>query len=64
MATTIQVDRKTAELLKKLKEEEGVETYNELILRLVSGYKKLDTSKFGKYSNLPSFEREKIDRLD
>ncbi len=64
MATTIQVDRKTAELLKKLKEEEGVETYNELILRLVSKYKRLNVSKFGMYPKLPSFEREEIDRLD
>ncbi len=61
MATTIQVDKKTAEILKKLKEE--AESYNQLILRLVARYKTLKVSKFGKYPKLRPFKREEIDRL-
>lgn len=63
MATTIQVDKKTAEILKKLKNEEEVESYNQLILRLVARYKTLKVSKFGKYPKLRPFKREEIDRL-
>lgn len=63
MATTIQVDKKTAELLKQLKEEERAATYNELILHLVTRYKTLKTSRFGRYPKLPPFTREELDRL-
>jgi len=63
MATTIQVDKKTAQILKKLKDQEKAETYNDLILRLVARYKALQPSRIGKYPKLPPFRREEIDRL-
>jgi len=63
MATTIQVDKKTAEILKKLRDEENAKNYNELILRLIASYKTLKTSRFGRYPKLPPFKREELDRL-
>ena len=63
MSTTIQVDRKTAEMLRKLKEQEETETYNELILRMLASYKTVKLSKFGKFRKLKPFKREEIDRL-
>ncbi|MFQ6127434.1 MAG: hypothetical protein ACE5QW_00795 [Thermoplasmata archaeon] len=63
MSTTIQVGKKTLELLRKLKEEEGVETYEELIRSLIRSSKTLKVSQRGRYPKLKPFKREEIDRL-
>jgi predicted CopG family antitoxin len=64
MVTTIQVDEETVNLLKRLKMEGGYKSYNDVILDLAREGKVLRESRFGRYPDLPSFEREEIDRLD
>ena len=63
MPPTIRVGRETLELLRRLKEEEGAETYEELIRGLVKSSKILKTSQRGKYPELEPFKREKADRF-
>jgi hypothetical protein len=63
MATTIQVERETAEKLRRIMAEVGASTYDELIGRLLVEHKTVKHSRFGKYRKLPRFRREEIDRL-
>lgn len=63
MSTTIQVGRETLELLRKLKDEEGAETYEDLIRGLIMSSKTLKASQRGKYPKLAPFRREEIDRF-
>jgi hypothetical protein len=63
MATTIQVEKETAEKLRRIMAEVGASTYDELIGRLLVEHKTVKRSRFGKYRKLPRFRREEIDRL-
>ncbi len=63
MATTIQVEKKTAEKLKAVMAEAGAATYDELIRKLLVEHKTVKYSKFGKYRKLKGFRRQEIDRL-
>jgi len=63
MPTTIQVGGETLELLRKLKDEEGAKTYENLIRDLIKSTKTLKASQRGKYPKLAPFKREEIDRF-
>ena len=63
MATTIQVEKETAEKLRRVMDEAGVSTYDELIRKLLVEHKTMKSSRFGKYRKLPPFRRQEIDRL-
>jgi predicted CopG family antitoxin len=63
MSTTIQVQRETVQLLRKLKEEKDLTSYDEVILELIKESKNIGSSQMGKYPKLRPFKREKIERI-
>ena len=62
--TTIQLDREAKLLLERLKNEMGAKNYSEVVKRLGAEAKSLKKSELGSLPKLPSFEREKHDRID
>ncbi|MBI5392538.1 hypothetical protein HZA96_01590 [Candidatus Woesearchaeota archaeon] len=65
MNTTIAVKSETLDLLKHMKDEIAVTTYDEVIKKLVLHMKKPKQSLFGSLKEIRSeFEREKSDRFD
>ena len=62
--TTIQLDRKTKEILERIKRETKARNYAEVIRSLAKASKVLSKSDRGSLTRLESFQREKIDRFD
>ena len=62
--TTIQLDRKTKEILERIKRETKARNYAEVIRTLAKAAKVLKKSDRGSLARLESFQREKIDRFD
>ncbi len=61
--STIAVKTETLHLLKHAKEEMGLETYDDLLRKLVIASKIPKKSLRGKYKTLKPFVREEIDRF-
>ena len=63
--TSIQLDRKTKEILDKVKRDRGAKTYSEAVRILASEAMKLEKSELGSLPKLRSFRRDtKHDRFD
>ena len=58
MATTVQVDEKTLQMLNKLKEEMKARSHDEVIKTLISERKKIPRSMFGSNRKLKPFSVE------
>ena len=63
MSTTIAVRKETVEMLKTVKEELQIETFDETIRRLILKAKKPKKSYKGLAKHTPEFVREEIDRF-
>lgn len=63
MPTTIQVRSETIDLLKKLKEDRELVSYDDVIRDLITESKSIAKSEMGKYPKLKPFKREEIDRF-
>ncbi len=63
MPTTIQVQRETIDLLRKLKEDRDLASYDDVIRNLITESKRIAKSEMGKYPKLRPFKREEIDRF-
>jgi hypothetical protein len=63
MPTTIQVRSETIDLLKKLKGDRGLVSYDDVIRDLITESKSISKSEMGKYPKLKPFKREEIDRF-
>lgn len=63
MPTTIQVQRETIDLLRKLKEDRDLASYDDVIRNLITESKRIAKSEMGKYPKLKPFKREEIDRF-
>ncbi len=61
--TTIAVKKHTVDALKALKSEWRMRSFDETIQKLIVKTKKPKKSFFGAFPDLPSFEREEIDRF-
>lgn len=61
MATTIQISNTTKQVLEKLKTEEKVESYDQVIQTLVKMHTRVPKSMFGSFKGL---KWKKSDRLD
>ena len=55
MSTTIQVDENTLQIIKKLKADFNVNTYDEVIRKLVELKRKLPKSRFGAHPEMTEF---------
>ena len=55
MATTVQVDEKTLQMLNRLKEEMKARSHDEVIKTLISERKKIPRSMFGSNRKLKPF---------
>ena len=55
MSTTVQVDKKTLQLLNKLKEKMGTRSYDELIRILIFEREGIPRSMFGSNTKLKTF---------
>ncbi|MBI5390253.1 hypothetical protein HZB02_02090 [Candidatus Woesearchaeota archaeon] len=64
MATTVAVRNETMALLKEMKAQTHVESFDELIQHLIQQAKKPKQSFYGVFSGLGDFKREKRDRFD
>lgn len=65
MNTTIALKQETMEMLKQVKVELEIETFDELVKKLVLYLKKPRQSMFGVMGEIKAkFEREEIDRFD
>lgn len=58
-ATTIQVQRETLDLLRRLKTELRAATYDDLLRRLLRQRRPIPDSMFGAHPKLKPFEHEK-----
>jgi len=58
VATTVQVDEKTLQMLNKLKEEMKARSHDEVIKTLISERKKIPRSMFGSNRKLKPFSVE------
>jgi hypothetical protein len=58
LATTVQVDEKTLQMLNKAKKEMKAKSHNEVIKKLLSEHKKTPRSMFGSNPKLTSFTEE------
>ena len=58
MATTIQVKESTLQLMKKIKIDYKVDTYDELINKLIEIKGKIPKSKFGTHPEMDEFTIE------
>ncbi|MFQ5975134.1 MAG: antitoxin VapB family protein [Candidatus Hydrothermarchaeales archaeon] len=64
MPTTIQVKEDVYRVLSRMKENMGLETYDDVIRALLKAKKRMAKDYFGKYPKLKTFKREELDRLD
>jgi hypothetical protein len=58
MATTVQVDEKTLQMLNKAKKEMKAKSHNEVIKKLLAEHKKVPCTMFGSNPKLTSFTDE------
>ncbi|MCW4000478.1 MAG: hypothetical protein NWE93_09580 [Candidatus Bathyarchaeota archaeon] len=58
MATTVQVDEKTLQMLNKAKKEMKAKSHNEVIKKLLAEHGKTPQSMFGSNRKLTSFKEE------
>jgi len=58
MPTTVQISRKTLQMLNELKKEVGAKSHDEVIKLLISERKKIPHSMFGSNPKLSPFSRE------
>lgn len=58
MATTVQVDEKTLQMLNKAKKEMKAKSHNEVIKKLLNEHRKTPKSMFGSNPKLTSFTEE------
>jgi len=58
MSTTIQVDRRTLQLLELLKKKLSVKSYNEVLKIVLSEKLNIPTSMFGSNPKLSPFKKE------
>lgn len=58
MATTIQVSRKTRQLLDTLKKKLSAKSYDEVLQKLIAEKMAIPTSMFGSNPKLSSFKEE------
>jgi hypothetical protein len=58
LATTVQVDEKTLQMLNKAKKEMKAKSHNEVIKKLLSEHRKTPKSMFGSNPKLTSFTEE------
>ena len=63
MTTTIAVQEGTLQLLRSVKEETHVASFDEVIRKLVLEKKKPKNSLMGVAKHTPAFKREEIDRF-
>lgn len=64
MSTTIQVQDDVYKMLKILKKELNVESYNDVVKHLLRKAKRMDESEFGSMPGIEPFKREEIDRFN
>lgn len=55
MVTTIQVKESTLQIMKKIKEDFKVNTYDDVINKLISLKRKIPKSKFGAHPEMTKF---------
>ncbi len=58
LATTVQVDEKTLQMLNRAKKEMNAKSHNEVIKRLLAKQRKTPSSMFGSNPKLDSFNAE------
>jgi hypothetical protein len=58
LATTVQVDEKTLQMLNRAKKEMNAKSHNEVIKRLLAKQRKIPSSMFGSNPKLDSFNAE------
>ncbi len=62
--TTVQLDRKTKELLDRIKHDTGAASYAEVIRELAKKAKAFEGGELGSLPKLGRFQRDEHDRLD
>ena len=58
MVTTVQINENTLQLMKKLKSDLNLATYDEVINKLIEIRKKIPKSKFGDHPEMSEFTSE------